>query len=265
MVLLPFCRWFESQDLDYLREAEARLKEVHALPGPIFTVGLSMGGAVSLALAAAHPDKIAKTAVFSPLLKVLSYTYSMVVSAWKPLQRSLLGTLVLIPTGKHYRFVISCFSSFIAWVQVENQQNRVFCILAGPLGAQESGWYPDMPFSLGCFVAVDAFGHFVRSNNNHVNVLAKIPTFVVLTEIDDSADVTAAKKFITGLRSCTGAVQMQLCRSQGPIPECAETRMLKMLHSFVWNHPYACCKGDSATLHCQVCNEHVYRSMFVWS
>jgi pimeloyl-ACP methyl ester carboxylesterase len=156
MVLLPFCRWFESQDLDYLREAEARLKEVHALPGPIFTVGLSMGGAVSLALAAAHPDKIAKTAVFSPLLKV------------------------------------------------ENQQNRVFCILAGPLGAQESGWYPDMPFSLGCFVAVDAFGHFVRSNNNHVNVLAKIPTFVVLTEIDDSADVTAAEKFITGLRSCAG-------------------------------------------------------------
>jgi pimeloyl-ACP methyl ester carboxylesterase len=233
MVLLPFCRWFESQDLDYLREAEARLKEVHALPGPIFTVGLSMGGAVSLALAAAHPDKIAKTAVFSPLLKVLFYTYSMVVSAWKPLQRSLLGTLVLIPTGKHYRFVISCFSSFIAWVQVENQQNRVFCILAGPLGAQESGWYPDMPFSLGCFVAVDAFGHFVRSNNNHVNVLAKIPTFVVLTEIDDSADVTAAEKFITGLRSCAGAVQMQLCRSQGPIPECAETRMLKMPHSFV--------------------------------
>ncbi|CAK9203323.1 unnamed protein product [Sphagnum troendelagicum] len=151
-----FYKWFESQDLDYLREAEARLKEVHALPGPIFTVGLSMGGAVSLALAAAHPDKIAKTAVFSPLLKV------------------------------------------------ENQQNRVFCILAGPLGAQESGWYPDMPFSLGCFVAVDAFGHFVRSNNNHVNVLAKIPTFVVLTEIDDSADVTAAEKFITGLRSCAG-------------------------------------------------------------
>jgi hypothetical protein len=58
---------------------------------------------------------------------------------------------------------------------------------------------------------------------------------------------------------------MQLCHSQWPIPECAETRMLKMPHSFVWNHSYACGKGDSATLHCQVCYEHVYRSMFVWS
>ncbi len=65
------CRWFESQHLDYLHEAEARLQEVNALPGPVFTVGLSMGGAVSLALAALHPDKIAKTAIFSPLLKVL--------------------------------------------------------------------------------------------------------------------------------------------------------------------------------------------------
>lgn len=58
--------------MNYIHEAEKRLKEIHALPGPIFTVGLSMGGATALALAATHPDKIAKTAVFAPLFKVIA-------------------------------------------------------------------------------------------------------------------------------------------------------------------------------------------------
>ena len=56
--------------MEYLHEAEQRLKEVDSLPGPVFTVGISMGGATALALAAIHPDKIARTAVFAPLLKV---------------------------------------------------------------------------------------------------------------------------------------------------------------------------------------------------
>lgn len=57
----------------------------------------------------------------------------------------------------------------------------------GPLGAREGGWYPDMPFSLKCFVAVDVFGHFVREPQ-HLDTLAKMPTMIVQTEIDDSAD-----------------------------------------------------------------------------
>lgn len=43
---------------------------MEALPGPLFTVGLSMGGATALSLAATHSDKVSKTAVFAPLLKV---------------------------------------------------------------------------------------------------------------------------------------------------------------------------------------------------
>ena len=71
LVVVPASRYYESQHMRYLHEAEQRMKEVAALPGPLFTVGLSMGGATSLSLAAIHSDKVARTAVFSPLLKVL--------------------------------------------------------------------------------------------------------------------------------------------------------------------------------------------------
>lgn len=134
-----FYKYYESEHLKYLHEAEQRLKEVEALPGPLFTVGLSMGGATALSLAALHSDKVARTAVFAPLLKII------------------------------------------------NRSNCRFSRLTGPLGAQEKGWYPDMPFLLSCMVAVDVFGHFVRQDK-HLNVLAKLPTFIVQTEIDDSAD-----------------------------------------------------------------------------
>lgn len=69
LVVVPTSRYYESEHLKYLHEAEERMREVAALPGPLFTVGLSMGGATALSLAATHPDKIAKTAVFAPLLK----------------------------------------------------------------------------------------------------------------------------------------------------------------------------------------------------
>lgn len=70
MFVALLSRFYESEHMKYLEEAEERLKEVEALPGPLFTVGLSMGGATALALAARHSDKVAKTAVFAPLLKV---------------------------------------------------------------------------------------------------------------------------------------------------------------------------------------------------
>jgi pimeloyl-ACP methyl ester carboxylesterase len=120
-----------------------------------------MGGAVSLALAALHPDKIAKTAIFSPLLKV------------------------------------------------KDQKIREFCQLAGQFGAHECWWYPEMPFPLSCFVAVDVFSRFVHSKNL-VDVLAKkIPTLAVFTEIDDVADVSIGQKFFADLCSISGAIQMQ--------------------------------------------------------
>lgn len=150
-----FYKYYESEHLKYLHEAELRLKEVEALPGPLFTVGLSMGGATALSLAATHSDKVSKTAVFAPLLKII------------------------------------------------NQGNCRFSKLTGPLGAQEKGWYPDMPFSLSCMVAVDVFGHFVRQEK-HLDVLAQMPTLIVQTEIDDSADHAVGMRIIKEIEDRTG-------------------------------------------------------------
>ncbi|WOD40774.1 alpha/beta fold hydrolase [Nodosilinea sp. E11] len=65
-----FDRYFVSSHLDYLSDAQARLAELEALPGPIYTVGLSVGGAVALALAAKNPQRVTKVVAFAPLLEV---------------------------------------------------------------------------------------------------------------------------------------------------------------------------------------------------
>lgn len=63
-------RYYDSSHLNYLSDAEARLAEVAPLPGPVFTVGLSVGGAVALGLAASQNDKVVRTVAYAPLLKV---------------------------------------------------------------------------------------------------------------------------------------------------------------------------------------------------
>lgn len=88
-------------------------------------------------------------------------------------------------------------------VQIINQGNCRFSKLTGPLGAQEKGWYPDMPFSLSCMVAVDVFGHFVRQEK-HLDVLAQMPTLIVQTEIDDSADHAVGMRIIKEIEDRTG-------------------------------------------------------------
>ncbi|MBD1917777.1 MULTISPECIES: alpha/beta fold hydrolase [Cyanophyceae] len=65
-----FDRYFVSSHLAYLSDAQARLAELEALPGPIYTVGLSVGGAVALALGAKNPQRVAKVVAFAPLLEV---------------------------------------------------------------------------------------------------------------------------------------------------------------------------------------------------
>ncbi|BAU40432.1 esterase [Leptolyngbya sp. O-77] len=65
-----FDRYFISSHLRYLTDARDRLRELDSLPGPIFTVGLSVGGAVALALAADQPDRIARVVAYAPLLEI---------------------------------------------------------------------------------------------------------------------------------------------------------------------------------------------------
>lgn len=52
-------------------------------------------------------------------------------------------------------------------------------------------------------VAVDVFGHFVRQEK-HLDVLAKLPTLIVQTEIDDSADHTVGMQVIKEIEDRTG-------------------------------------------------------------
>ncbi|MFE1744045.1 alpha/beta fold hydrolase [Coleofasciculus sp. H7-2] len=65
-----FQRYFTSSHMEYLNDAKQRLAELEAMPGPIYTVGLSVGGAVALALAAAQPNRVKKVVSYAPLLEV---------------------------------------------------------------------------------------------------------------------------------------------------------------------------------------------------
>jgi len=65
-----FNRYFISSHMNYLHDAQERLAELSAMPGPIYTVGLSVGGAVALSLAASRSDRIKKVVTYAPLLEV---------------------------------------------------------------------------------------------------------------------------------------------------------------------------------------------------
>lgn len=117
-------------------------------------------------------------------------------------------------------------------MQIINQGNCRFSKLAGPLGAQEKGWYPDMPFLLSCMVAVDVFGHFVRQEK-HLDVLAKLPTLIVQTEIDDSADHTVGVTVIKEIEDRTGTLSFILPtifhRRSSRCSPCAPMLMIRIL------------------------------------
>ena len=80
-----FDRYFVSSHLAYLTDAQARLAELEAMPGPIYTVGLSVGGAVALALGAQNAQRVAKAVAFAPLLEVYGETRERYVNLAGPL------------------------------------------------------------------------------------------------------------------------------------------------------------------------------------
>lgn len=98
-----FDRYFISSHMAYLTDAEARLAELEAMPGPIFTVGLSVGGAVALGLAAAHPERIQQVVAYAPLLRIygeerrryinLAGPLDITESGWDPNLRFPVGCL----------------------------------------------------------------------------------------------------------------------------------------------------------------------------
>lgn len=99
-----FDRYFVGSSMEYLTDAEARLAELDAMPGPIFTVGLSVGGAVALALAAKHPQRIAKVVAFAPLLEVHGKDRERYVNLAGPLDVREFG-------WDDLRFPLGCFTA----------------------------------------------------------------------------------------------------------------------------------------------------------
>ncbi|MFK8183271.1 MAG: alpha/beta hydrolase [Phormidesmis sp.] len=65
-----FERYFASSHRHFLTEAQQRLDELSAMPGPIYTVGLSVGGATALGLAGNAGGRIEKVVAYAPLLKI---------------------------------------------------------------------------------------------------------------------------------------------------------------------------------------------------
>ncbi|MFB2923378.1 MULTISPECIES: alpha/beta hydrolase [Aerosakkonema] len=139
-----FDRYFISSHMNYLQNARDRLAELEAMPGPIYTIGLSVGGSVALGLAADRPDRIKGVVAYAPLLKIYGV------------------------------------------------QERQYVMLAGPLDISESGWDPALQFPVGCLTAVDCFGSFVLSK---AQTLQSVPTFLVLTENEDAADIETNQQF----------------------------------------------------------------------
>ncbi|GAP98558.1 esterase [Leptolyngbya sp. NIES-2104] len=142
-----FDRYFISSHLRYLTEAQARLTELDAMPGNLYTVGLSVGGAVALGLAASRPDRIRGVVAYAPLLKIYG------------------------------------------------EERRRYVNLAGPLDISESGWDPNLRFPIGCLTAADRFGSSVVLSDESVRSLFNIPSFLVLTENEDAADIDTTVDF----------------------------------------------------------------------
>lgn len=142
-----FDRYFTSTHSRYLVEAQARLTELDAMPGNIYTVGLSVGGAVALGLAASPTDRVRGVVAYAPLLKIYG------------------------------------------------EERRRYVNLAGPLDISESGWDANLRFPVGCLTAADRFGSSVVLSDQSVRSLTNIPTFLVLTENEDAADIETNQDF----------------------------------------------------------------------
>jgi alpha-beta hydrolase superfamily lysophospholipase len=144
-----FEQYFISNHMDYLSDARDRLAELDAMPGDIYTVGLSVGGAVALGLAADRNDRIKKTVVYAPLLEIYG------------------------------------------------EDRRDYVNMAGPLDIQELGWDPNLRFPVGAMTAAARFGKtYVQKQ---AAALSQVPTFMVLTENEDAADIETNQRFFEAI------------------------------------------------------------------
>ena len=165
-----FDKYFISSHDRYLTEAQSRLTELDAMPGDLYTVGLSVGGAVALALASARPDRVQRVVTYAPLLKIYG------------------------------------------------EERRQYVNLAGPLDISESGWDANLRFPVGALTAVDRFGSSVVLSEKSIQVLKKVPTFLVLTENEDAADIQTNKDFYQAIDGDNNGNAFYLYEAQDLVP-----------------------------------------------
>lgn len=65
-----FNDYFISSAMNYLTDARDRIRELDAMPGDIYTLGLSVGGSVALGLATDQPERVKKVVAYAPLLEI---------------------------------------------------------------------------------------------------------------------------------------------------------------------------------------------------
>jgi pimeloyl-ACP methyl ester carboxylesterase len=186
-----FDRYFISSHQQYLSNAQARLAELDSLPDPIYTVGLSVGGAVALGLAASRPNRIQRVVAYAPLLKVIS-------------------------------------------------DRRQYVNLAGPLDISETGWDPNLRFPVGCFTAADRFGSSVVLSPTSVQQLRQVPTFLVLTENEDAADLETNQAFFRQIGGTANGHYSYLypARDMVPHPMVDPTEVSQGMSNRFWQSLY---------------------------
>ncbi|MBE9177929.1 alpha/beta fold hydrolase [Oculatella sp. LEGE 06141] len=187
-----FDRYFTSSHLEYLTDAIDRLNELESIPGPVFTVGLSVGGAVAIGLAAAKPERIQRVVAYAPLLRVYG------------------------------------------------EERRQYVNLAGPLDINELGWDPDLRFPVGALTAADRFGSSFVLDPKNLATLRDIPTFLVLTQNEDAADIQTNQQF---LKKIGGYEQghrsfMYLAEDMVPHPMVDPTEVSQGMSNRFWQSLY---------------------------
>lgn len=120
-----FDRYFVGSHMDYLTDAEARLAELEAMPGAIFSVGLSVGGAVSLALGAKHPRRVTKVVAYAPLLEVYGKDRERYVNLAGPLDVREFG-------WDDLRFPLGCFTAANRFGAFVRQKDNVRALQPTP-------------------------------------------------------------------------------------------------------------------------------------
>ncbi|MBM0742787.1 alpha/beta hydrolase [Phormidium sp. CLA17] len=100
-----FDRYFISSHLDYLSDAQARLADLDAMPGGVYTVGLSVGGSVALGLAAARPDRIKQVVAYAPLIHIYGEERRQYINLAGPLDISESGW------DPNLRFPVGCLTA----------------------------------------------------------------------------------------------------------------------------------------------------------